>query len=291
MYNGRRPSHFFRMSDPQRDQPSVQPDAGVTHDARIEELLLAGLDHYFANRHAEAINVWTRVLFLDRSHPRARAYIERARGAIAERQRESDELLQRGVEAFQAGRAELARRLLTRAVDRGASQQEEALAVLARLDRLEAASVAEPAGRDTRTRRRRPVTDERPHPDRTMLWLSAVICIAALASIGMLVMTGGSSTPSWMRLLPLDAQEPAAMPPPQALPVIQPGEVALVRARSLYTRGRLYDALRALEAVPRGDQVAEEADALRAEIQRMLLDAAGARPLTPPPAHATEDVP
>ena len=51
-----------------------------------------------------AINVWTRALFLDRSHARARAYIERARSALAERQRESEELLQNGVAAFQPRR-------------------------------------------------------------------------------------------------------------------------------------------------------------------------------------------
>jgi hypothetical protein len=278
------------MSDPQRDQASAQ-EPGVTRDARIEELLLAGLDHYFANRHEEAINVWTRVLFLDRSHARARAYIERARGAIAERQRESDELLQRGVEAFQNGHADVARHLLTRAVERGASQQEEALAVLARLDRLEAATGAEPAEREARSRRWRPAADERPRRDRTMLWLSAVVCIAAMASIGMLVLTGNGANASWMPWLPLDTKQPAAMPAPHALPVIQPGEIALVRARSLYTRGRLYDALRALDAVSPGDLAAHEADALRAEIQRMLLSAAGAGPIAPAPGTAAGDVP
>ena len=46
-------------------------------DARIEELLVTGLDHYFSEQHELAINVWTRVLFIDRGHARARAYIER----------------------------------------------------------------------------------------------------------------------------------------------------------------------------------------------------------------------
>ncbi|MBE3098611.1 MAG: hypothetical protein IMZ44_15960, partial [Planctomycetes bacterium] len=65
----------------------------IERDTRIETLLLCGLDHYFAGDHERAISVWTRVLFLDRGHARARAYIERARSAVAERQRESDELL------------------------------------------------------------------------------------------------------------------------------------------------------------------------------------------------------
>ena len=74
-------------------------------EARVEELLLAGLDHYFAGQHELAISVWTRVLFLDHGHARARAYIERARGAIAERQREREELLHTGVAAFRRGEA------------------------------------------------------------------------------------------------------------------------------------------------------------------------------------------
>jgi hypothetical protein len=71
------------MADSLRDQDTSAASAG--RESRIEELLLAGLDHYFSGQHELAISVWTRVLFLDRSHARARAYIERARGAIAER--------------------------------------------------------------------------------------------------------------------------------------------------------------------------------------------------------------
>ncbi len=103
---------------------------------KIEQLLLVGLDHYFAAQYEQAINVWTRALFLDRSHARARAYIERARSALAERQRESEELLHDGVAAFQRGDGDEARRLLQAAIDSGAPS-DEALAVLDRLDRLE----------------------------------------------------------------------------------------------------------------------------------------------------------
>src|SRR5216110_1850255 len=87
-------------------------------DAKIEQLLLIGLDHYFAARYELAINVWTRALFLDRSHARARAYIERARSALAERQRESEELVQKGVAAFERGEMDAARQLLNAAVQR-----------------------------------------------------------------------------------------------------------------------------------------------------------------------------
>src|SRR3954447_16947836 len=127
------------MSDPLRlDGSPAHADvaSGSDRDAKIEQLLLVGLDHYFAARYELAINVWTRALFLDRSHARARAYIERARSALAERQRESEELLQTGVAAFQRGDADEARRLLQAAIEGGAPS-EEALAVLDRLNRLE----------------------------------------------------------------------------------------------------------------------------------------------------------
>src|SRR3954465_12808047 len=132
------------MSDPLRTDAS-RAHADVTsepdRDGKIEQLLLVGLDHYFGARYELAINVWTRALFLDRSHARARAYIERARSALAERQRESEELLQNGVAAFERGEGDEARRLLHAAIDGGAPS-EEALAVLERLNRLDAPVVA-----------------------------------------------------------------------------------------------------------------------------------------------------
>src|SRR6266851_2573313 len=139
------------MSDPLRTDSSRSPDgaAASERDAKIEQLLLAGLDHYFAAEYEQAINVWTRALFLDRSHARARAYIERARSALAERQRESEELLQNGVAAFHRGDGEEARRLLQAAI-RGGAPAEEALAVLERLNRLEAAITPEAATRSGR---------------------------------------------------------------------------------------------------------------------------------------------
>src|SRR5258707_12804184 len=100
------------MSDPSRTESSRGRDAaasGADRDAKIEQLLLLGLDHYFAAQYDQAINVWTRVLFLDRSHPRARAYVERARRAPAHRQPQSEELPQHGPAAFRRGQAVLGR--------------------------------------------------------------------------------------------------------------------------------------------------------------------------------------
>src|SRR3954469_24267336 len=114
------------MSDPLRTDQTRAHDAAPTHDrdAKLEQLLLPGLAYYFAARSELAINVWTRALFFDRSHARARAYIERARSALAERQRRSDELLQSGVAALDRRHRPAARRLLQAAVDSGARADE-----------------------------------------------------------------------------------------------------------------------------------------------------------------------
>ena len=122
------------MADSSRPDGSRAIDAAADadRDAKIEQLLLAGLDHYFSAHYDQAINVWTRALFFDRSHARARAYIERARSALAERQRESEELLHNGVAALDRGEGAEARRLLRAAIEGGA-RAEDASALFERL--------------------------------------------------------------------------------------------------------------------------------------------------------------
>src|SRR3954465_14874055 len=129
------------MSDPLRTDPltpASSDHADADRDAKIESLLLAGLDHYFVSNYAQAIDVWTRALFLDRNHARARAYIERARSALGEQQREAEELIHNGVAAFERGEIEAARQLLNAAVQRGGAH-EVALAFLTRIERISAA--------------------------------------------------------------------------------------------------------------------------------------------------------
>ena len=62
---------------------------------------------------------------------------------MAERQRESEELLHRGAAAFDEGQPVAARRLLTAAIERGAAP-DVPLAYLGRLDRLGAPAAAIP---------------------------------------------------------------------------------------------------------------------------------------------------
>ncbi|MCA1563623.1 MAG: hypothetical protein LC804_26370 [Acidobacteria bacterium] len=259
------------MSEPVRhDAASSAGDPAVDRDARIEELLLIGLDYYFAANYEQAIHVWTRVLFLDRGHARARAYIERARGAVSERQRECEELLYTGLDAFNRGDTGAARQLLTSAVERGAPA-DEALAFLGRLDRLEAqvtsgdaaggaAPAIRPAGPDAEGPRAR--------------WtgrLSVALSLLVIAGVGT-----AAFLDRIMPLLPFKAVSGGAgslSRSQEPLPIPAIADVALARARALYARGRLREALRALDTITPGDPLASEADALRAEMQRVLLAA------------------
>lgn len=263
------------MTDPQRSDRTAAAGEVPERDreARIEELLVLGLDHYFGEQYELAINVWTRVLFIDRGHARARAYIERARSALAERQRKGDELLHTGEVAFGRGDAASARELIASAVDHGASR-DEALALLARIERLAAAS---PRAGSPALPRPRPhvVTDTEAYAHRRnrLKWIAAGVLSGALLGAGLAVVLVQQGVIAWPSVLQGNSVAPA--PLATALPVPSTAELALTRAIALHERGRLREALDLLEGIGYGDPLRNRADALKAAIQRQLLGAAG----------------
>lgn len=252
-------------------------------DGRVEELLLKGLDHYFSGRYDLAINIWTRVLFLDRGHARARAYIERARGAIAERQREAEELVQTGAAALDRGDIDGARQLLSAAVERGAAS-EEATTLLGRLERLDAfAAHVEHAPGVRHPRRATPGAlppDQIPTRRSKMVWIAAGVAAGLLVAIAAAVVLWIRGD-AWLSWTPPPATAPAATRS-EPLPVPSASEVWMARGRGLYAKGRLHEALEALEAIRPGDPLRTQADTCRAAIQQHLL--AAARQDGPPPA-------
>jgi tetratricopeptide (TPR) repeat protein len=262
------------MADPLKsaNRPNPVPE-GAEDEARIEQLLVQGLDHYFAGEFEPAINLWTRVLFLDRNHDRARAYIDRARSAQAETQRASEALVHEGLAAFDRGDVGRARDLLRDAIDRGASH-DLALGVLGRIDRLDvqAPAPAAPVRKGMRGRlplpRRPIVTPETASRHKRGLSIFGLVLLAA--AIGSAVWF--SPEISTFLSLATSSGRPSTMPVAVApLVVPAPYERHLADARALYAGGRLRDALRALDRVPFGDAERAEADRLRGEIQRELL--------------------
>jgi hypothetical protein len=266
------------MSDPLTFESLRAADAlsGAERDARVEHLLLQGLDHYFAGRYDTAIHVWTRVLFLDRGHARARAYIERARSAQAERQRESDELLHQGVAAFDRGDTGDAKELLTAAVSQGASP-EVALSYLGRIDRLRPGWTATAdGGSDRREPPRTVAVAAAPMPPRTRRWtplLALGTCVVVLAAWGAWTWFQVDDPSAALQAQPAATVEAAAAVE-EPLPVPRVAEMALGRAREQFAAGHAFDALRTLAVVGPGDPLAAEAGRLRADIQRALLSTA-----------------
>jgi hypothetical protein len=262
------------MSDPLRTDPlqaASSEHADADRDAKIESLLLAGLDHYFVSNFAQAIDVWTRALFLDRNHARARAYIERARSALGEQQREAEELIHNGVAAFERGEIEAARQLLNAAVQRGGAH-EVALAFLTRIDRISAAPAlvanapAVPPPHSTFRASNDPVKRRSKVVPSLFIVAAAAMMAYALASwdqvrVLMPRIRLGSAPADFapVRL----AEQPLVVP--------RSSEGALDRASALFASGRLYDAIRAVDLVRPTDPLRPEADKLKAAIQRELL--------------------
>ena len=268
--------HTATMPNSQPTNPvrPPEPRGDADREARIEQLLLTGLDHYFAGQYERAISVWTRVVFLERHHDRARAYIERARSALAERQRESEELLHVGVSAYNAGDIDRARSLLTRAVEQGSDAAD---VFLDRLNRVASSSSGAdlwidplPPRSSVRHRRVAPPTTRRG-------WIAAALVTLVVAAAMLL---SGLPIGAWLSDLQLTTLQVTVAPSVEAayvepLPIVRASEIGVVRARELYADGHLVDALRALDGIGIADPHRPDADALRADVQRDLLAAAG----------------
>ena len=250
--------------------PDRTPDSlsDVERATRIEQLLVSGLDEYFAGRLDHAINVWTRVLFLDRANDRARAYIDRARRAQAERQRETEALVDQGLQAFDAGDVEQARRLLTSALEHGAPH-EQALPVLHRIGLLASPSPVTPAPRPAA------LAAGAAAGDRTGALCVALAGRAAPAAAGD---DRGRRCGSSSRRLETS--------PAGSTPIVDPAAAASCRClaprrptscarRRCSPAGRLPDALAILERIATRRSRVAEAQVLRGRMQQELLRAAG----------------
>ena len=263
------------MFDPLRDESLASRSSPADGDpvVKVERLLLTGLDHYFREDHERAIDLWTRVLFLDRSHPRARAYIERARAALAERMRESEALLHSGAEALRHGKVSEARELLSSAVEHGGGR-DEALTLLERLNRLETA-----AGRSEELDQRR--SERLPRDRRRKERDSGVrrpVRVVPLVALFVALAAGLYAVASWDRLESLfviTRPLPSVTGPVLSRsPLIVPSRADLIVSgtEQLLSEGDAREALRLLATVEPGDPRGGEADGLRGIIQRSLLE-------------------
>lgn len=254
------------MTDPKRLPASDDDANGIGRDGRVDALLVEGLDRYFLGHYEDAIHLWTRVLFLDRTHPSARAYIDRARGALAEQQRHAEVALQQVANLLAQGRATEARQQLQKASET-LGEDERTAALRVRLDRLDRASVGAP----------RISGALEPAPVRWGEWLSDRLTVRIwLAAAAVVVLSVGLTSRGVQERLGIGLAPVVPVPAATAapVPVLTSADVAIVRARTLFTRGRLAEALDALDRVGPEQGARTDADTLRVDIQRLLLAAA-----------------
>jgi len=83
--------------------PETSPSA-----PKSDELLRQGEELFSMGMYDQAIHLWTRILFLERGHARAKRAIERAKRAISERQRKLDEELATAARLVEEGEVEAA---------------------------------------------------------------------------------------------------------------------------------------------------------------------------------------
>lgn len=225
--------------------PSSPPDDQA---ARIDQLLTAGLDEYFAGRYDGAVQVWSRVFFLDRTNARARAYIERARSAVAERQRVAE------ASAAAAGVprvfAEDSRSSESRPVSE-AGVRVVGGALAARL----APPVAAPAIRAE-------VVDARSQAASRRSRIAHALLVAAA---GVLLFVAGYTVAARDRLAEFVTGVSTRRAPAASA---RASEVDLHDAQQAFAARRYDDARRALARIPAGDPLRAEADVLVAQIQR-----------------------
>src|SRR5512140_876730 len=226
------------MAESKRLPLSHQEEADV-RERQIAALLDEGLDRYFAARYEEAIHLWTRVLFLDRTHERARAYIDRARKAMAELQRHSDELLQASRDLLERGDIEAARRLLAEAVATSADDL-QAAALRVRLERVERVQALSEAGAGTLEAP--PPADLRLFPWRRITLGAGTVLALGIAIVAVFLLGRAGQPDTTGRVIGVG-------PGVGHLPVLTSSEVGLVRARTAMARGRLSEALRELDRV------------------------------------------
>jgi hypothetical protein len=89
------------------------------------------------------------------------------------------------------------------------------------------------------------------------------------------------------RVQPSGAAQVAPRAAEEPLPVATIATLALTRARTLQSEGRLAEALAALDAVREGDPLQSQADELRGAIQDQLLAYARASQRLPPQHEGT----
>ncbi len=294
---GNRARHPGRagVHPPGRDAASL--DSPQTA-AKIRDLLRRGQELAEAGRYHPAIHVWTRILFLDRGNGVARECIERAKRAVAEREREFDAKVQEASRLLESGDRHGARQLVASVLDRD-RRHPEARSLWEKLLILEHRGSREEMGpgsislggrvfagnrgraRASATRRSgRVVQPVRVSPVKMAAFLFCALCLFGAGALYLYL--------NWDFLIregPFASSRdagPGAIDPIQIPPLPFPAELHYYSGHRLFTKGRYREALAELGRVDRQSPAFEAARSLTLRIEERLLRGAADGNTTPP---------
>jgi tetratricopeptide (TPR) repeat protein len=249
------------------------------------DLLRQGKELLRTGCYQQAIHVWTRILFLDRGNPVACKAIDKAKRALAERQRESDAIVAEASAYEQEGERSKAKRLLARVLTTD-PRHTEGRSLWEKIEALErrgepqanASTLAtDPADESSRLRRRNGVQTNvakknrarSASPLKMAAFLFCAFCLLALGGLYLHL--------NWEFLVSDSAFATSRQAGSEAVPDFDrpqlplPSDLHYYNGARLFAKGRYRDALSELARVDRHSASFEEARGLIVRIEERLL--------------------
>jgi len=295
---GNRARHPGRAGAPSPGRDGAPLDSPQVA-AKIRDLLRRGQELAEAGRYHPAINVWTRILFLDRGNRVARECIERAKRAVAEREREFDAKVQEASRLLEGGDRRGARQLVASVLDRD-RRHPEARSLWEKLEILEdrgprkemgpsSLSLGERVFSGSRGRARaasaarqagRIVQPARVSAVKMAAFLFCALCLFGAGALylhlnwGFLIREGPFASARDVG--------PGAIDPIEIPPLPFPAELHYYSGHRLFAKGRYREALAELGRVDRQSPAFEAARSLTLRIEERLLRGGADGNPTPP---------
>jgi tetratricopeptide (TPR) repeat protein len=261
------------------------PIRDLGEDEKTDDLLRQGKELLRTGRYQQAIHVWTRILFLDRGNSVAREAIEKAKRALAERQRELDALVAEAASEVHGGKRVKAKRLLARVLTKDPGHAEgRSLWEKIETSELRGETPANvptlatgPVDESSRLRRRNGVQQNVAKPKHTRsasplkmaAFLFCAFCLLALGGLYLHL--------NWEFLVSDSAFATLRQAGPEAVPNFDrpqlplPSDLHYYNGARLFAKGRYRDALSELRRVDRESACFEEARSLTVRIEERLL--------------------
>jgi tetratricopeptide (TPR) repeat protein len=279
--------------DPKQHQKSssidtvdpVSPPGDSDGGTKTSDLLRQGRAFLNAGHYQQAINVWTRILFLDRGNLAAREAIDKAKRSMAERQRELDALVGEAAKRAEKGERPKAKRLLARVLTldprhtegRGLWEKIEATERRAEAQSNGVTLTTDLPGGTTRLRRRsagqkngaKTKKARSASPLKMAVFLFCAFCLLALGGLYLHL--------NWDFLVSDSAFATSRQEGPGTANLIEhpqvpmPSDLHYYNGARLHAKGQYRDALAELARVERGTAFYEDARGLILRIEERLL--------------------